>query len=117
MTTTAKRRLVCPLLWILLFHSWLIVRLIPGLDEMLGVLLPWDMTLMLALLWVNIPGIPLHYVFGETYFQAGIGVIPQGVVGYGLVILFWIIVSILLGFATSGVIGWLEKRKAARISN
>jgi hypothetical protein len=100
----------------LLFHSWwiaLILRVIPGLDEILS-LLPLP-TLFIGLLWINIPGVPLHLLFGEPYFPAEeFGVLPQGVIGYSPIILFWIIVSILLGFATSALIGWLKKRRAAR---
>jgi hypothetical protein len=105
-----KRFWVCFLCWLLMFHSWLIVRLIPGLRDWFDM---FPFGFMLGMLWINIPGMPLSHLMGDRYFPTEeFGVLPQGPVGYGLIVLFWVIVAAVLGWATSALIGRLRRTKS-----
>jgi hypothetical protein len=53
-------------------------------------------------IWINLPGIPLHYL-GVPFYQKNsnpnAGVFPIGVLGWGLNELFYVIIALLISYA------------------
>jgi len=109
----SKRFWICFLGWELFFHSWYLAYLLP--EPVLELLssFAFEIQFFTAMLWINIPGIPLHYTMGDRYFPVeAFGALPQGVIGYGLIVLFWTVVAGILARITNAAIGWLQRRRA-----
>jgi hypothetical protein len=100
-----KRFLLCTLVWVIVFHWWVLLKFAPSLRDFLA-----PFAFQQALYWVNIPGLPLARIMGPTHFGVEeFGALPAGPLEYALIALFWIVVSAILGLASSALcalLGW-----------
>ena len=78
-----------------LFIQLVVVVNLPPLLVPLGFIPGIGLLAMVPFLfWVNIPGMPLAEL-GVPYYEMGeFGTMPRGPVGWGLIILFWVLVAL-----------------------
>ncbi|MBU0729406.1 MAG: hypothetical protein KKE17_01785 [Proteobacteria bacterium] len=91
-------------LTVLLLNSPSLYLLIP--DSMVRILL-----LLPYLLWVNIPGIPLAHLKFPFYELHEFGAVPQNLIGWSLIVIFWIFVAGLLTIAINIAKYYLQKKQ------
>lgn len=102
-----NRFLMCTSFWLIAFHWWVILRLVPGLRDLLA-----PLGFKQALYWINIPGVPLARMMGPKHFGIEeFGAIPAGPLEYTIITFFWIFVAVVLGCATSAFWSWLTLRE------
>lgn len=102
-----RHYLLCFTCWLVVFHWWLLLRFVPFVPEMIT-----TAGFLQALFWINIPSKFLAPLMGPRHFKVeAFGALPQGMLAYGSIVLFWILVAAILGVATSAILARAQKEK------